>query len=401
MTRVVRGPLVAFYNFKIYVKIKLIIFDNLLRIDEMNFGSSELREIGKLIQSKRKTLKLSQAWLAKKLDTKPSAISNIENGNRSVPRDKVEILSEALGIDVGKLIPTRKIVNEIKGLSISFRGLEALPKEALEELQGHYLRLQKEHALKGDVVKKSPVDAAMELLAKCGIHNPPVDLNKICRQLHADVTYTDKIDFSGYIFHDQGKGFSGIGVKSDMTPGRKNFTIAHELGHLTLEHLSKGKKIECNEVGLSNSERERDADLFASNLLMPEKWVKEVLDDGINGMESINRISDMFQVSRTAAGRRLVETSSVRCAVIMSENGNIKWGVASRNIGGWIKRGTKLARGSQAYKIMVRPLQAKNRYCPTKIEYWFDTPLKGKFYEHSSRLYQDSIMTLVWEKLTS
>lgn len=61
--------------------------------------------------------------------------------------------------------------------------------------------------------------------------------------------------------------------------GRKNFTIAHELGHYFLEHQLKENKIFCTnndiiEEGLLNDPIEKEANYFASCLLMPEDKVR-------------------------------------------------------------------------------------------------------------------------------
>lgn len=60
--------------------------------------------------------------------------------------------------------------------------------------------------------------------------------------------------------------------------GRKNFTIAHELGHYFLNHSLKQNDFYCidNEIledGSSTSEIEKEANYFATCLLMPEEKI--------------------------------------------------------------------------------------------------------------------------------
>ena len=56
--------------------------------------------------------------------------------------------------------------------------------------------------------------------------------------------------------------------------GRKNFTIAHELGHYFLGHtLNNHLDNEINEEGLSNEPFEYEADFFATCLLIPEEKI--------------------------------------------------------------------------------------------------------------------------------
>lgn len=52
--------------------------------------------------------------------------------------------------------------------------------------------------------------------------------------------------------------------------GLKNFTIAHELGHWVLHR---------NLTGERTTQMEREADWFATCLLMPEKWRRKGADE--------------------------------------------------------------------------------------------------------------------------
>lgn len=61
--------------------------------------------------------------------------------------------------------------------------------------------------------------------------------------------------------------------------GRKNFTIAHELGHYFLGHQLHQNSVFCNnddivEEGHQQNSIEREANYFASCFLMPEEKIK-------------------------------------------------------------------------------------------------------------------------------
>ncbi len=61
--------------------------------------------------------------------------------------------------------------------------------------------------------------------------------------------------------------------------GRKNFTIAHELGHYFLRHQLHQNSVFCNsddivEEGHQQNAIEREANYFASCFLMPEEKIK-------------------------------------------------------------------------------------------------------------------------------
>lgn len=108
-----------------------------------------------------------------------------------------------------------------------------------------------------------------------------------------------------------GRARFSIYVPSNQSENRKNFTIAHELGHLFL-HMgymidderwrSEGNAI-FNRKG--NSEIELQANEFAAALLMPKREYKEILDRYTTGdMASTSSIAEYFHVSVDAAAYR-------------------------------------------------------------------------------------------------
>lgn len=77
----------------------------------------------------------------------------------------------------------------------------------------------------------------------------------------------------------------GIFVNEDASPERRRFTIAHELGHFVL-HRAKRRTFNCDKAAVHLSLEsagviEREADEFASNLLMPG----DVLRDRITSQD--------------------------------------------------------------------------------------------------------------------
>ena len=100
--------------------------------------------------------------------------------------------------------------------------------------------------------------------------------------------------------------------KSDSF-GRKRFTIAHELGHYILD----GKPDDCyahRDTGFYN-QKEKEANIFASAILMPEDDVKKIIRNTASNYGILNKkkyadifiqeISSRFNVSPAAAEVRL------------------------------------------------------------------------------------------------
>ena len=96
-----------------------------------------------------------------------------------------------------------------------------------------------------------------------------------------------------------------------LNPGeiaqRRNFTLAHELGHILLRHdkdVSDGREYDTRK-NITNPEkkdkREVDANEFAAELLMPEDAFKNVW----RKTRSIVELSDFFDVSIAATNARM------------------------------------------------------------------------------------------------
>lgn len=81
--------------------------------------------------------------------------------------------------------------------------------------------------------------------------------------------------------------------------GLKNFTIAHELGHWVLHR---------NLVGRHSPQIEREADKFATYLLMPENFVREEFTKLLEWLPAemkLDSLADTFCVSKKAMKIRL------------------------------------------------------------------------------------------------
>jgi Zn-dependent peptidase ImmA (M78 family) len=90
-------------------------------------------------------------------------------------------------------------------------------------------------------------------------------------------------DLSGFLFRDSSRKV--IGVNTHHAPVRQNFTVAHELAHLLLHdqeqlHLDRAfptvrLRDDVSSQGIDDAEKE--ANLFAAELLMPEAFLKRDL----------------------------------------------------------------------------------------------------------------------------
>lgn len=115
--------------------------------------------------------------------------------------------------------------------------------------------------------------------------------------------------------------------------GQRRFTIAHELGHWIL-HSEKHQFMLCNESDMRDygkSTMEREANLFAAELLMPTTHFRPqaaALDPSI---DNIQKLAKEFQTTLTATAIRFTDTSRKNIQVVWAENGLIKWSYMKKN----------------------------------------------------------------------
>jgi len=110
-------------------------------------------------------------------------------------------------------------------------------------------------------------------------------------------------DLSGYVE----KRHAGwvIGLNKYQSPRRQRFTMAHEFGHFVLHksQLEKRGRWE-DELLMRSDERnliEKQANEFASELLMPKKEFEAAVK---NGEDDVDKLANRFEVSIAAARYR-------------------------------------------------------------------------------------------------
>lgn len=159
------------------------------------------------------------------------------------------------------------------------------------------------------------VDAATKLIARqlrASQAKPPTDLTEI--SLRLGVTRIERgIDMgvSGELVRD-GEDLV-IRYAEGISPGRRRFTIAHELGHAFFETTGPNWP-------RKGAELERICDLLAVELLMPVAWVEELV-----GLEpepkAVLAMRDAFGVSLGAAQHRVREVCSTHSFVVHEHRG--------------------------------------------------------------------------------
>lgn len=124
-----------------------------------------------------------------------------------------------------------------------------------------------------------------------------------------------------------------------QSPGRRAFTIGHELGHFLLHRQmietddKFGLGIYCDETSVvrrAGVGLEAEADAFAATLLMPLHDFRLQLAAKIRpDFEVLSRLAQRYGVSLTAAVLRWLEYTETRAMVVVSNEGFALWAKSS------------------------------------------------------------------------
>jgi Zn-dependent peptidase ImmA (M78 family) len=160
---------------------------------------------------------------------------------------------------------------------------------------------------------KNLIDAmTQEVIKIYNIQIPITDIDEVVRSMGGVIREDSGIDsFSDGRIRKSGSDSFVIEVSPFQTEERRNFTIAHELGHLFLHMGFQTNEQRWNEQANvpyyrnGNSELEYQSNEFAAAFLMPRYEFKRVMDEHTDGsMVNTAEIARYFHVSVSAAANR-------------------------------------------------------------------------------------------------
>lgn len=161
---------------------------------------------------------------------------------------------------------------------------------------------------------------AKKILEEQKINKPPVPVEIIAKKIGAKLSFAPfkgEEDVSAILYRDDKT--TVIGVNSAHSNTRQRFSIAHEIGHLTLHHK---KKLFVDKVvrvdfrdrtsSLAIDKEEIEANAFAAELLMPHEFIRKEISRRLSRRRSsptkdelIDALARTFKVSPQAMEYRL------------------------------------------------------------------------------------------------
>jgi Zn-dependent peptidase ImmA (M78 family) len=139
--------------------------------------------------------------------------------------------------------------------------------------------------------------------------------------------------FDGLLQHRFGKFhiFLNLNKNPDKASGRMRYTFSHELGHYFIdEHRNAIKSGKVKEHPSFNSlvarnPAEKEADYFASCLLMPSKKFKKFCLRKPLSSKLLTEISNNFKTSVSSVVFKYFELSMFPMMIVLSKEGKIDW----------------------------------------------------------------------------
>ena len=131
---------------------------------------------------------------------------------------------------------------------------------------------------------------------------------------------------------------AGIMLAPGQNHGRRQFSIAHELGHYHIPTHKDRATGWCDDADMAAGAHggrihEREANDFAAELLMPRHLFSQDAQGRDPNFREIGELAerDMYDVSRTAAALRYVEVTRSACSLVCARDGVIEWVAKSKN----------------------------------------------------------------------
>lgn len=201
-----------------------------------------------------------------------------------------------------------------------------------------------------------PEDFARVLMKRFNL-TAPVDLYELAGKIGLRIREVESRGFEGAIVRQWNKPNGIIAVRRDVRePGRKRFTIAHEIGHYILPghgkygRSCKGEDIEAWRAGAPRQEVE--ANRFASEILLPTAAARRVVQAQLASIETAKYLSAALQTSLTAALLKCVEVTEERCCAVLSTDNVIDWAKPNDTFEHCVRKGEKLSTDSHASRLM-------------------------------------------------
>jgi len=190
------------------------------------------------------------------------------------------------------------------------------------------------------------IDISLLLNAAFGPAHFPIKVPFLAKEYSAQKFADDPItlvsgdslkNFDGALYRAPAhkKGWGIIYSSAIRSPGRINFTLAHEFGHYLVHRHDYPNGIRCGEQDVVRwdseyGQVEHQANVFAANLLMPLDDFRRQIDAKTKvDIDMLSNVAERYDVSLIAAILRWLQYTLRRAVLVVSRDGFILWSRAS------------------------------------------------------------------------
>jgi hypothetical protein len=163
-------------------------------------------------------------------------------------------------------------------------------------------------------------------------------------------------------------------IRRSPSRGRERFSIAHETGHWLLH---RGKSFRCRVDDIvqnysSEAALEKEADQFASHLLMPTAILRPIIKSLAKPtLKDLQRVADDFDVSLQAMSIRLAALDTLPVIVACYSKAGLKWQSRAAHVPSKWRLKRTLDEDSFAYDILSGQTES-NKGGKQSADAWFE-----------------------------
>lgn len=155
--------------------------------------------------------------------------------------------------------------------------------------------------------KKLVKALAQKIIHETGISAAPVSLQRVIEHLQTThdlgvekINASSKVSGLLVVCREVDAEYATIAFNENHPWCRRRFTIAHEIGHFLLGHT-------CNNRQDDGSHAEREANMFAGELLVPTEFIKK----DYKNIPNIQELSKLYRVSGQTLTIKLMDTKLI------------------------------------------------------------------------------------------
>lgn len=142
----------------------------------------------------------------------------------------------------------------------------------------------------------------------------PVDLHAVAERLGVSDVICEPLPFDGLVLKENNNFI--IKLNSGSPNLRRRFTLAHELGHVLLNHHTAASG-DRTEISCHSDEDEKLCNAAASEFLMPEELTRQFFSKRAVSPASLCEFGSQFQVSLQAAAVRVRQIKITKVTFVL------------------------------------------------------------------------------------